>query len=203
MDQLQEYIAKLAAPEPLPGGGSAAALAGALAAAIGEMMSGLTEGREKYASVQAQVKELHPTLSSLRQELQALIQEDPAAYQSLLAASRLPRDTEAQIAVRREAVEKAARGAIDTPLRTARAACKVLEILKILIEIGNPNAKSDAAVGAQLAHATLKAGQYNVLANVRILKDRSFGETCRAEVSDLALKGRKIIQLIDEQIAGY
>jgi formiminotetrahydrofolate cyclodeaminase len=72
--------------------------------------------------------------------------------------------------------------------------------MKILIDIGNPHVKCDAAVGAQLAHAALKGGQYNVLANVRILRDSGYAENCRREISDLVHRGNRALQLIDEQI---
>jgi len=202
MEGIDEFVLSVADAEPLPGGGSAAALAGALAAALGEMMAGLTEGREKFASVQPQVKEIHAKMAGFRKVLRALVQEDSAAYQSLLNALRLPRETEEQRVARMDAIEKAARNATDTPLRTARAVFEVLECLKALIEIGNPHAKSDAAVGAQLAYASLKGGQYNVLANIRILRDGSFADRCRAEISDLVDKGNEILQQIDKQIAG-
>ena len=150
---MEAFVARVAAAVPLPGGGSVAALTGALAAALGEMMAGLTEGREQFASVQVQVADIHAKLTACRSDLRTLVQEDSAAYQALLNAIRLPRETEEQRAVRAGAVEQALRGATETPLRTARAAFEALEYLKTLIEVGNPNARSDAAVGAQLAYA--------------------------------------------------
>lgn len=200
MEGIEAFISSVAAAVPLPGGGSAAALAGALAAALGEMMAGLTEGREKFASIQSQVLEIHAKLAAFRNVLQALVQEDATAYKSLLNALRLPRETEEQRTARADAIEKSARGATMTPLRTARAAFEILEYLEILIEIGNPHAKSDVAVGAQLAYASLKGGQYNILANIRGLRDDSFADSCRGEITDLVLRGHKILQQIDKQI---
>jgi methenyltetrahydrofolate cyclohydrolase len=202
MHEIDRFISSVVAVEPLSGGGSAAALAGALAAALGEMMAGLTEGREKFASIQTQVLEIHSIISGHRNVLQDLIREDSRAYQSLLNAIRLPRVTEQQRAIRTAAIEKHARSATETPLLTARAAFGVLECLKTLIEIGNPHARSDVAVGAQLAYAALKAGQYNVLANIRMLKDASFAGKCRIEISDLTSRGCEIVQRIDSRITG-
>jgi formiminotetrahydrofolate cyclodeaminase len=202
MQEIDRFISSVAAAEPLPGGGSAAALTGALAAALGEMMAGLTEGREKFAHIQPQMLEIHSILSGYRKVLLDLIQEDSLAYQSLLIAIRLPRGTEQQIAMRKAAIEEHALYATETPLRTARAAFKVLECLKTLIEIGNPHARSDVAVGAQLAYAALKGGQYNVLANISMLKNASFADSCRTEIADLILRGCDILQHIDRQITG-
>jgi formiminotetrahydrofolate cyclodeaminase len=163
MKGIDHFILALAAAKPFPGGGSAAALAGALAAALGEMMAGVTEGREKFASVEPRVLEIHAKMAGSRKVLRTLVQEDVDAYKSFMDAMQLPRETEEQKISRAAEIEKSARSAIETPLRTARAAVEVLEFMKILIEIGNPNARSDAAVGAQLAFASLKGGQYNVL----------------------------------------
>jgi formiminotetrahydrofolate cyclodeaminase len=201
MQEIDRFISSVAAANPVPpGGGSAAALAGALAAALGEMMAGLTEGREKFAHIQPQVIAIHSILSGYRKALRDLIQEDAKAYQSLLNAIQLPRETEQQRVMRKAAIEECALFATETPLRTARAAFKILECLKTLIEIGNPHARSDVAVGAQLAYAALKAGQYNVLANISMLEDTSVKDRCRAEISDLIYRGHEILQHIDRQI---
>ena len=199
---MDAFVSSVAAAAPLPGGGSVAALTGALAAALGEMIAGLTEGRERFAPVQTQVVDIHAKLTECRSVLQTLVQEDSAAYQALLNAIRLPRETEEQRAVRAGAVEQAVRGATETPLRTARAVFKALEYLKTLIEVGNPNARCDAAVGAQLAFASLKGAQYNILINIRMLKDESFAGSCRLEISDLIGRGQEILRHIDKRITG-
>jgi glutamate formiminotransferase/formiminotetrahydrofolate cyclodeaminase len=199
---IDEFISSVAAAEPAPGGGSVAALAGSLAAALGEMMSGLTEGRSQFAAAEHRVREIHAKLTNLRNTLRVLVHEDAASFQSLLDAIRLPKNAEEEKVLRGEAIQKATRGATETPLRTARAAFRILEHLRILVEIGNPNAKCDAAVGAQLAYAALKGAQYNVLVNISGLKDRSYAESCRAETSDLALRGQKVLQQIDRLISG-
>jgi formiminotetrahydrofolate cyclodeaminase len=195
---LDEFLSSVAETSPLlPGGGSVAALAGALAAALGEMMSGVTEGRKKFASVDAKVREIHAKLTKLRDMLKHLVQEDSAAFKSLMDALKLPKESEEQKAARAEAMESATKAATETPLRIARAAVEVLEHLEVLVEAGNPNARSDAATGAQMAYASLKGAQYNILTNIRGLKDRAFAESCRAEVLDLVRRGQTILQQID------
>ncbi len=191
------FLSNVAAAGTLLAGGSAAALAGALAAALGEMMAGLTEGREKFASVQFQVLETHAKLTRLRKTLRSLIEEDSIAFNSLMSAIKLPQKNEGQRAARAVAIEESAKGATETPLRTARAAFEVLENLCYLAAAGNPHAVCDVAAGAQLAYATLKGGQYNVLANIRNMKDMAFVESCRSEISDLLLRGEKILHQID------
>ncbi len=194
---MSEFMEAVAAPEAVPGGGSVAALAGALAAALGEMVSGLTQGRKKHDAVESRVRETHAKLAAARLKLRQLIQEDSSAYQGVVQAMKLPKETDAQKSERMNAMERALRSATEVPLRTARSALDVLESLQDLVRIGNPNARSDAATGAQLAAAALKGAQYNVLINVDSLKDKPFAEACRREAGDLALRARTLLEDID------
>lgn len=194
---INEFISSVAAATPTPGGGSVAALAGSLAAALGEMMAGLTEGRQKFASAEPQVREIHEKLINLRKILQSLVLEDPAAFQLLLDAIRLPKKTDAEKSIRETAMEYATKQATLTPLRTARAVSEVLEYHRILAEIGNPNARCDLAVGALLAFAALKGMQYNIFANTAGLKDSLFAEHARTEITDLLHKSQQHLNQID------
>jgi formiminotetrahydrofolate cyclodeaminase len=126
-----------------------------------------------------------------------LVQEDSTAFKSLLDALKLPKGSEKQEIARAEAMERATRIATETPLRIARAAVEVLENLRVLVEVGNPNARCDAATGAQMAHASLKSAQYNVLENICKMKDRAFAESCRNEVTDLVGRGQLLLQQVD------
>jgi glutamate formiminotransferase/formiminotetrahydrofolate cyclodeaminase len=200
---LDEFLSSVAQTSPLlPGGGSVAALAGSLAAALGEMMSGLTEGRKKFASVDSQVREIHAKLTKFRDVLRQLIDEDSKAFSSVMDAIKLPKENEEQKAARGEAIEKATRTATETPLSIARASAAVLEYMRVLVEIGNPNARCDAAVGAQMAYASLKGAQYNVICNILGLKDKAFAESCRTEVLDLVRKGQAILKQVDDLVTG-
>jgi formiminotetrahydrofolate cyclodeaminase len=194
---MDEFVSLVAGASPFPGGGSVAALAGSLAAALGEMMAGLTEGRPKHSSVDSQVREIHKKLTDARSELNDLVRRDTAAFRSLIDAIRLPKTLEEERAARAEAIESATKRATETPLQTTRIAFQILESLRILIEIGNPNARSDVAVGAQLAHAALKGGQYNILCNIPGMKDRTFAEQSRTEAANLALRAEEILQQIN------
>ena len=191
------FISSVAAATPTPGGGSVAALAGALAAALGEMTAGLTAGREKFASAELQIREIYERLGCIRATLQSLIKEDPAAYQSYLDAVRLPRNTDEEKTIRDAAVEHAAKQATLTPLRTARAVSEILEYQSTLARIGNPSSRCDLAVGALMAFAALKGMKYNILANTAGLQDSLFAERARAEISDLIRKGQEHLNLID------
>jgi glutamate formiminotransferase/formiminotetrahydrofolate cyclodeaminase len=197
LQSVDEFIASVAAPEAVPGGGSVSAFAGALAAALGAMVCGLTENREKFKSVGPRVKELHQYLSQLQSTLHGLVCEDSEAYQRVMEAYKLPKDTEEQKTARSAAIQSATRKATEVPLRTATAAAKAAEWLFQLTQIGNPNAKSDAAVGVQLACGALKGAQYNVLINLPGLKDLEFAEKCRAEAGELARNAAEILRQLD------
>jgi len=194
---LTEFVSSVAAPDAVPGGGSVAAHAASLAAALGEMVAGLTEGKKKFQSVEERVLEIHKDLTDARNELHRLVQEDADAYRGVMAAIRLPKGTAEEKAARKDALERATRAATDVPLRTARLACQVLELLGVLAEIGNQNARSDAAAGAQLACAALKGAQYNVLINLPGLGDRTCAESCRHEADELARRGQEVLQKVD------
>ena len=196
-DSLEEFLSRVASAEPVPGGGSVAALVGAFAAALGEMVAGLTEGKKKFQQVEPRVKELRSRLSRARKELFDLAGEDAAAYSGVIEAIKLPKETEEQRAARELALEKATRHATETPLRTARAAAGVMPLLEEIAAIGNPSARSDAAAGAQLAFAALKAAQYNVLINLPGMKDRDFGDSCRAEADALVQRAADTLRRID------
>ncbi|MGA2263666.1 MAG: glutamate formimidoyltransferase, partial [Acidobacteriota bacterium] len=194
---LAEFASGVAAPDAVPGGGSVAAHAASLAAALGEMVAGLTEGKKKYQAVEKQVREIHQRLTDARDALQRLVQQDADAYQRVMAAMRLPKESAEEKTARAEALEGATRAATEVPLLTARLAGEVLGWIRVLAEVGNQNALSDAAAGAQLACAALKGAQYNVLVNLPGLGDRAFGEACRREANDLAGRGQETLHAVD------
>jgi glutamate formiminotransferase/formiminotetrahydrofolate cyclodeaminase len=195
---LDDYLSQVAAANAAPGGGNAAAMAGALGAALGEMVAGLTQGRKKYEAVEAEAGRIRQRLAEQRRRLYELAWEDSAAYGRLMEAVKLPAETEQQRAERSEMIEQTTRAATEAPLRTAQHAAAVLEDLLVLVESGNRNARSDAAAGASLANAALKSAQYNVIINTPGLKDKDFAERCRAEAAALAARAQQILARVDE-----
>jgi formiminotetrahydrofolate cyclodeaminase len=200
--EAEGFAAYVAMPGPFPGGGSVAAYAGSLAAALGEMMAGLTEGRAKFSGQDSRIREIHKELTTARNELKNLAEEDSAAFQSVLNARRQPENSQEEKAARAEAIERATKNATETPLRNSRAAFRILELLRILMDIGNPNAQTDVAIGAQLAYASLKSAQYNVLTNIPGINDKKFTESCRKETEALVQRAQEIMQQVDLIIQG-
>jgi glutamate formiminotransferase/formiminotetrahydrofolate cyclodeaminase len=196
-DSVADFLSSIASPEAVPGGGSVAAHAASLAAALGEMVAGLTSGKKKYQAVEGRVRAIHKQLGDARSVLQRFVQDDAHAYQGVMAALKLPKSSAEQKTARAAALGQATRTATEVPLQTARRTAEVLRLLGTLVEIGNPNARSDAATGAQLAWASLKGAQYNVLINLAGIGDQAFADACRNEVNALAREGQAILAKID------
>ena len=169
-----DFLAALASGEPTPGGGSAAALAGALGAALAAMVARLTVGRKRYGDVQAPMQALIPQAEQLRSRLTQLVDEDAAAFDEVRAAYQLPKETAEQQASRNAAIQAALQTASRTPLETLAACLDTLRLLEQVATLGNLNAVTDAAVGGLLAWAGLQGAALNVRVNLTGIDDPDF-----------------------------
>ncbi len=179
------FVASVASSAPVPGGGSVAAHVGSLAAALAEMVAGLTIGRKKYLAVEADMKELAAHAVALGRRLAALVREDAESYTLVSSAYKLPKDTPEQTAARDAAIQAALMKAAEVPLETARACVAVAKLAATCAQKGNNNAVSDAGVAALLAEAACKGAAYNVRINVASMKDPQTGKALAAEASTL------------------
>ena len=175
---MDELLDRLSSSAPIPGGGSAAALAGAMGAGLVAMVAALTVGRDEYADVETAVRDLGATAATVRDDLLDLAQRDSEAYEAVVRARHLPRETDDERAARKAALTDAMRLAAEVPLETARAAAHALELAARIAPIGNRNAASDAGVAAQLASAAVRGAILNVRINLPYLPADS---TLRAE----------------------
>jgi formiminotetrahydrofolate cyclodeaminase len=171
---VDKFLTALADATPAPGGGSAAALAGALGGALVAMVARLTLDRECYASVQEEMARVRDHAEALRLCLTALVDADAAAYDRVTAAYRLPKDTETARFQRAEAIQQALKGAAEVPLEVAAACADVLGLASQAVALGNRNAAGDAAVAALLAHAGLQGAARNVRINLAGIQDDAF-----------------------------
>ena len=182
---LQDFLAELASAEPVPGGGSVAALGGALGASLVAMVCRLTIGKPGYASVRADLDPILPRAESLQYELRELMQADVTAYARVMDAYKLPKGTEAEKAVRGQAVEDALKHASDVPLSVAERCADVLALTQVVAAKGNKNAASDAGVGALMAEAGLRGAALNVSINLGSIKDAAYVKGRSARVAAL------------------
>lgn len=174
-EAVDAFLSRIAGPTPTPGGGSVAAHAGALGAALAQMVAGLTIGKKKYAAVETEMKELSLRASALRRQLAELVQRDADSYETVRAAYAMPREPEEAATARNAAIQRALIFASEVPLETARAAAAVAQLAATVAERGNSNASTDGAVAALIAEAACKGAALNVRVNIASL-DESTGD---------------------------
>jgi formiminotetrahydrofolate cyclodeaminase len=168
---VQYYLDQLSSPEPTPGGGSAAALSGAMGAALASMVARLTLGKAKYAEVQTEIESLLQRTEQLRERFQLLMQADIDAYGNLSAAIRMPRTTPEEVSDRSQAIQSRLAEAALVPLEMAEQAVALIQCCQRIAEIGNVNVLSDVAAGAALASSAGAGAAWMVRANLRSMKD--------------------------------
>jgi glutamate formiminotransferase/formiminotetrahydrofolate cyclodeaminase len=180
------WLDELAAGAPAPGGGSAAALSGAVAAGLVARVCRLTIGRKAYASATLRAREILDRAEALRADLRRLVDRDAASYDGVMVAYRIPKDDPA----RAETIDRALLAAAEVPLETARAAATTLELAGEIEAIGNKNARSDAKVAALLAHAAARGALENVRVNLEGLGDPRRGAAIGRELEELMRRVR-------------
>ncbi len=183
--KITEYLEKAAAGTAVPGGGSVAALNGALAAGLTEMVANLTVGKKGYEAVEEDMKALAGMASQLRKKLTAAIDQDADAYTEVMAAYKLPKTTDEETSLRKQKIQDAIKHAALVPLEVARDALAVIDLAGRAIRKGNKNAASDGAVAAMNARTAALAAIYNVKINLSSIKDDDFVEKLAQEVNKL------------------
>jgi formiminotetrahydrofolate cyclodeaminase len=214
MDLLMDLTVKdfnnmLASKAPAPGGGSTAALAGVLASALTLMVVNLSLGKKSYELLDASIKNKiaadYEALKILSQDLSELVEEDTKAFNQVMEAMKMPRDTEEERQLRGQYMDKANLYAMQVPLQTAGKCLLVLQHQKDIALYGNKNAVSDIGVGSELAWAGLKGAELNVKINLSGINDQILAGQVRKQLdADLALGeelNRQIIQIVNERIA--
>ena len=193
------FLEAVASKDPAPGGGSVAALAGALAGALAAMVGRLTQGRKGYEEAWAETESLVESADRLRSTLALRVSEDSQAYDGVVAAYRLPKGTEKEKAARKQAIQVALINAARVPLATARDAVGVLELTRTAAQLGNVNALSDAGTAAHLARAAFEGAALNVRINADQITDSDQVDGLLGELSDLR---KQCVLLSQETLTG-
>ena len=180
-----EFLHAIASSDPVPGGGSVSAYAGALSASLVRMVAGLTIGRKKYAGVEAEITVVAANAEALADALSKLVERDAEAYAAVATAYKMPKEPEAALGPRKDAITKALLGAAEVPLETARLCAQAAALAASVAAKGNSNALTDSGVAALLASAGCKGAAYNVRINVASLDDRSVGRHLEDEAMQL------------------
>lgn len=181
---VQGFLADLASDSPAPGGGSVAALTGALGSSLCSMVMSLTRG-DKYAAVAGQVAEVKADALKLQDFFIKSIDADTEAFNDLMAAFKLPKDTDELKKARSAAIQDATKKATLLPLSVAEHCLPVIKLARQALAIGNPNAASDGKVAIVCAHAAFYSALYNVEINLGSIKDAAFVAEAEAKVKAL------------------
>ncbi|HIQ12190.1 MAG TPA: methenyltetrahydrofolate cyclohydrolase [Caldilineales bacterium] len=183
------FLYELSQGSATPGGGSAAGLSGAQSAALLAMVCNLTIGHKKYADVEGEMQEALEKALRLRDRLMDLIEEDAHAFDSVMDAYRLPKDTPEQKAARSAAIQAGLKEAARTPMETLRHCVAVLELAPEVVSKGNPNVISDGGAGVLSAHAGMMIAALNVQINLNAIKDEAFVTEQTEEMKELIARG--------------
>ncbi len=190
--KIGSFAEALSSKAPIPGGGGASALAGALGSALGQMVGNLTVGKKKYAAVEEEVRARMEELSRLSGEFLRLADRDEEVFKPLAEAYGLPKETKEEREYKDAVMEERLLAATMVPLEIMERAVQTMEILEILAEKGSVMAVSDVGVGIQFARTALLGGVMNVYINTKSMKDRQKAEELNGRAGELTAKGIKL-----------
>jgi formiminotetrahydrofolate cyclodeaminase len=185
---IQQFLDALASKSSTPGGGSAAAIMGAMGAALASMVCNLTIGKKNYEAVSAEHKAMLEESEKLRRRLMGMVKADVDVFDQVMAAYGMPKDTEVQKQARAEAIQTALKAATDVPLECACACAEIVRLCRPLAEKGNKNVISDAGVAVLAAYAALRSAALNVYINIGGIKDEAFVKDRERQLNE-ALSG--------------
>ncbi len=185
----KEFADVLASSEPVPGGGGASALVGALGIALGSMVGNLTLGRKKYLDVQEDIKAILEKAQFLQNELLSLVEKDAEAFEPLSKAYGLPKNTEEEIKKRDEIMENALRVACSVPVQIMEKALDTITLHEELEAKGTRLAISDVGVGVLFCKSALMGAARNIFINTKLMKDRKYADNVNAKADRLLSAG--------------
>ena len=200
--KLIDFVDEVSRESPAPGGGSIAALAGALGASLSSMVCNLTSNKRGTESIDGLLNTSAEKSQLIKNKLMKAIDDDTNAFNSYMDARRLPQKTEMEKLNRLQAMQNGLKEAVAIPYHTAFESEKAIEIAKMVAELGNPNSITDVGVGAQIAFAGVIGGIYNVLINLKEIKDEEFNSKMRKDCAALRLKAERELKEIIEIVEG-
>ncbi len=199
-NSIQTFLDDLASERPTPGGGGAAAVSGAIGAALVSMVANLTIGKKNYEAVWQDLEAVNAKAEALRAELIRAIDEDVVAFNAVMGAYGLPRATDDEKAKRAAAIQAALKDATLAPLRAVKACFEVIRLSAAAAEKGNLNVISDAGVAVLSANAGLRSAALNVFINAKAIKDRDFAEKQIAEVNALLAQAAETTESVYQTV---
>lgn len=196
---VKDFLNKVAGSDPVPGGGSIAALNGAIAAALAAMVANLTIGKKNYADCEELMKQIAERAAGLKEEFVADVDRDSEAYDRVFACFKMPKATDEEKAARSAAIQEATKFAAQVPMEVARRAYGLMDTIAQVARKGNQNAVTDACVAMMAARSAVLAALMNVRINLGSLKDKEFVLAMQAEADRLEQQAlAKEKELLDE-----
>lgn len=193
---VKDFIETTASNSPAPGGGSVAALSGGLGAALTSMVGNLTFGKKAYNELGEDVKaKLHANFDDVEKllvRLNELVDEDTNAFDDVMAAFKMPKETDEEKKARSAAIQEGTKKAMEVPLDTAKRCLDILKLQEVFAHHGNKNAITDVGVGSLMAYAGLEGALFNVLINLNGLKDKEYVESVKVECDKLLAEGKEL-----------
>ena len=197
-----EFVEVLASKAPVPGGGGASALVGAIGTALGNMVGSLTVGKKKYADVEEEMYALKAKCDTLQKELLALVEKDAEVFEPLSKAYGMPRNTEEEKAEKARVMEIVLKDACSVPMEIMEKCCEAIELIQEFAAKGSTLAISDAGVGAAFCKAALEGASLNVYINTKSMKNREYAEELNAKADAMLAKYPKMAEDIFESVLG-
>ena len=198
----RDFIEVLASKEPVPGGGGASALVGAIGTALGNMVGSLTVGKKKYADVEEEMIAMKAECDALQDELLSLVQRDAEVFSPLAAAYSMPKSTPEELAEKERVMEIVLKDACDVPMEIMEACAKALELMVEFAHKGSVLAVSDAAAGAVLCKAAMQAASLNVFINTKSMKDRETAARLNEKANGLLDRYTELSDEVFGQVMG-
>lgn len=195
-----DFVEVLASKAAVPGGGGAAALAGAIGMALGSMVCNLTTGKKKYAQYEETIQEILAKAGKLEEELLSMIDKDAEGFYPLSKAYGLPTSTEEEKQYKAETMEKCLKVACEVPMNIVRLCFDSIKLHEELVDKGSKLAISDVGCGVQCLRAAILSGQLNVIINVNSMKDREYAEKIEKECNQLVQDGVKICDEVYQKV---
>jgi glutamate formiminotransferase/formiminotetrahydrofolate cyclodeaminase len=196
----RDFVDEVSSESPAPGGGSVAALAGSLCAALAAMVASLTVGKQGYQKVWEEMSDLAEKGQEIKDRLSRAVDEDTNAFNDLMEAMRLPKATPEQKTVREKAMEEGYKKAAAVPLQTAKTCLEAMELSLAAAQKGNANSASDAGVAALMARAGVEGAALNVLINLGSISDRNFRDSHVAECQELNRRSAELCQAVQQAV---
>ncbi len=184
-NKITDFLNELHSNSPAPGGGSVAALNGAIAASLVGMVANLTIGKKNYAEAEEEMKVVATKMNEVKDKFLDFVDKDANSFNGVIAAFKMPKENDEQKVARTAAIQKGYKEAIAVPLDVAKAAAELFDYIEVALKKGNKNAESDALVAAISARTAIQSALLNVEINLSAVKDQKYVEALRQEVLDL------------------